>query len=205
MVAFFSRHVLAILINTPPTIFWIIYYIYSHSELLEDLRKEIEPIMTKNIDETCLITRSIEIASTKAKCHLLVSTYQEVLRQCTIGTSIHEVMRETVLNGWLLKKGALIQMPSSVIHRDQALWASDVDDFNSRRFKKDQQIKSAIDHPRQLSERLEGVQYYILATYCHHRNIGRGNNVRYAILSATNGRGLVHAFDGRDKTGRSRY
>ena len=134
---------LAILVNTPPTMFWFIYFVYSNSELLEDLRKEIESITKRSVDETDGPTLSIDITNAKANCPLLASTYQEVLRHCAIGTSIREVTQDTTINHqWLLKKNALIQMPSSVIHRDQSLWGSDVDDFNPRRFMKDEKPKT---------------------------------------------------------------
>ena len=129
---------LAILTNTPPTIFWILYYIYSR-DILEDLRKEIEVIMTSNTNEIGEIVHSIDVTDAKEHCPLLASTYQEVLRLVSIGTSIREVMQDTTLNGqWLLKRNALIQMPSGVIHRDRAVWGSDVDDFNPRRFMKNE-------------------------------------------------------------------
>lgn len=43
-------------------------------------------------------------------------------------------MEDTQLDQWLLKKGAMIQMPSRVIHQDTALWGDDAADFNPRRF-----------------------------------------------------------------------
>lgn len=135
---------LAILVNTPPTIFWMIYFIYSQTELLAEIRKETESIMATTVSETGEITRSIDITNAKANCPLLASTYQEVLRHCTIGTSIRQVTQDTVLSGqWLLKKDALIQMPSGVIHRDPSVWGSDVDAFNPRRFIKDEKPKTA--------------------------------------------------------------
>ncbi len=37
---------------------------------------------------------------------------------------------------WLLKKGAMVQMPSRIIHKDSSIWGKDVDEFNPRRFMK---------------------------------------------------------------------
>jgi cytochrome P450 len=51
-----------------------------------------------------------------------------------MGTSVREVMEDTYLDQWLLKKGAMLQMPSRVIHQDPALWGDDVEEFNPRRF-----------------------------------------------------------------------
>ncbi|KAM7210403.1 hypothetical protein V8F06_014220 [Rhypophila decipiens] len=63
------------------------------------------------------------------------SSYQETLRHRSMGTSVREVMQDTMLDGrWLLKKGAMLQMPSRIIHQDSGLWGSDVADYNPRRF-----------------------------------------------------------------------
>ncbi|KAK4696316.1 hypothetical protein P7C71_g1579, partial [Lecanoromycetidae sp. Uapishka_2] len=61
----------------------------------------------------------------------------KTLRHGSIGTSIRQVMEDTVLDGqWLLKKDSIVQMPSRIIHKDSSLWGSDVDEFNPRRFMK---------------------------------------------------------------------
>ena len=133
---------LAILVNTPPTIFWILYYIYSH-EILDGIRKEIELIMTTTTSDSGELTYSLDVTDAKAHCPLLASTYQEVLRKVAIGTSIREVMQDTTLNEqWSLMRNALIQMPSGVIHRDASVWGNDVDNFSPRRFMKDHPQKT---------------------------------------------------------------
>ncbi|KAI9657571.1 MAG: hypothetical protein M1831_004187 [Alyxoria varia] len=60
-----------------------------------------------------------------------------------MGTSVRRVMEDTVLAGqWLLKKDCMIQMPSRILHKDSSLWGSDVDDFNPRRFMKNEVQKT---------------------------------------------------------------
>ena len=51
-----------------------------------------------------------------------------------MGTSVREVMEDTYLDQWLLKKGAMLQMPSRIIHQDPDLWGTNVTEFNPRRF-----------------------------------------------------------------------
>ena len=134
---------LASLLNTPLITFWTLLYIFSYPELLRDIRNEIDTIITSTTSESGEVTRSIDVTNAKIHCPLLGSTYQEVLRKCSIGTAIREVNQDTVINNrWLLKKDALIQMPSSVIHRDPSVWGSDVDDFNPRRFMKNEPTKT---------------------------------------------------------------
>ena len=128
----------AILVNTAPAVFWMLLLAYSHPGLIDNLRKEIGQMMTEQTRNGAR-TRSLDITSLKTSCALLTSTFQEVLRFRSIGTSVRQVMRDTVLDdNWLLKKDCMIQMPSRVIHKDQTIWGSDVDEFNPRRFMKDQ-------------------------------------------------------------------
>lgn len=118
---------IAVLVNTSPAAFWTLLLLYSHPSLLDDIRKEIDACTNGTT------TRTIDITTLKEACPLLLSSYQEVLRYSSMGTSIREVMEDTQLDQWLLKKGALLQMPSRIIHQDPSLW-SDADEFKPRRF-----------------------------------------------------------------------
>ena len=60
--------------------------------------------------------KRFNITALNEKCPLLPLSYQEVLLYCSIGTSGREVTEDTILDGWLLKKGPMIQMPSRVIY-----------------------------------------------------------------------------------------
>lgn len=98
---------IAILVNTAPAVFWMLLYVYSHPGILEDIRKEVGSIMTSSAAEPNTPWWSLDITSVKTDCPLLTSTFQEVLRHRSMGTSIRQVMQDTVLNGeWLLKRTA---------------------------------------------------------------------------------------------------
>lgn len=118
---------IAVLVNTAPAAFWTLFLLYSHPGLLADIRKEIDACT----DGTT--TKAIDITTLKEACPLFLSSYQEVLRYRSMGTSVREVMEDTQLDQWLLKKGALLQMPSRIIHQDSSLWG-DADQFQPRRF-----------------------------------------------------------------------
>lgn len=136
---------IAILVNTAPAVFWTLLYIYSHPAVLEAVRKEVGLIVTSEPKNSSSgKTWSLDISNVKTDCPLLASTYQEVLRHRSMGTSVRQVMEDTVLDGkWLLKKDCMIQMPSRVIHKDPSLWGNDVDDFVPRRFVKDETQKTS--------------------------------------------------------------
>ena len=133
---------IAILVNTAPAVFWMVLLTYSHPGLIDELRKEIGQMMNEQIKNGDTI-RTLDITSLKTSCPLLTSTFQEVLRYRSIGTSVRQVMEDTVLDDkWLLKKDCMVQMPSRVIHKDNSIWGSDVDEFNPRRFMKDEPQKT---------------------------------------------------------------
>lgn len=124
---------IAILVNTAPSAFWTLFLLHSHPGLLEDVRREIDAC-TVTTTEGGSTVKTIDITTLKEACPLLLSSYQEVLRYSSMGTSVREVMEDTYLDGWLLKKGAMLQMPSRIIHQDSSLWGTDVAEFNPRRF-----------------------------------------------------------------------
>lgn len=123
---------IAILVNTSPAAFWTLLLLHTHPGLLDEIRKEIDAVtVTTGFSPT---VKTIDITTLKANCPLLLSSYQEVLRHRSVGTLVREVMEDTYLDQWLLKKGALLQMPSRVIHQDANFWGSNVTDFQPRRF-----------------------------------------------------------------------
>lgn len=124
---------IAILVNTAPSAFWTLFLLHSHPGLLEDIRREIDAC-TVTTTEGGSTVKTIDITTLKEACPLLLSSYQEVLRYSSMGTSVREVMEDTYLDQWLLKKGAMLQMPSRIIHQDSSLWGADVADFRPRRF-----------------------------------------------------------------------
>lgn len=124
---------IAILVNTAPSAFWTLFLLHSHPGLLKDIRSEVDAC-TVTTTEAGSTVKTIDITTLKEACPLLLSAYQEALRYSSMGTSVREVMEDTYLDRWLLKKGAMLQMPSRIIHQDSGLWGADVAEFNPRRF-----------------------------------------------------------------------
>ncbi|KEY64692.1 hypothetical protein S7711_02891 [Stachybotrys chartarum IBT 7711] len=124
---------IAVLVNTAPAAFWTFFFLHAQPDLLRDIRKEVDEC-THTANESPGLGKSIDITTLKENSPLLLSTYQEVLRHRSMGTSVREVMEDTYFDQWLLKKGSMLQMPSRVIHQDGKLWGSNVEGFNPRRF-----------------------------------------------------------------------
>lgn len=129
--------IIGLLINATPTVFWLLFYVYSTPGLLEDVRLEIanvtSTVMLKTQDAQKM--HSINVVKLQEKCPLLLSTYRETLRLKTNNVYTRWVQEDTLLNGrYLLKQGSIVQVPGASMHMDPALWGTDVKDFNPRRF-----------------------------------------------------------------------
>ncbi|KAI0390025.1 cytochrome P450 [Xylariaceae sp. FL0594] len=125
---------IAVLVNTAPAAFWTLLLLHSHPGLLGEIRQEVDACTKTTTTEDGSTLKTLDITTLKESCPLLLSAYQEVLRYRSMGTSVREVMEDTYLDQWLLKKGAMIQIPSRVIHQDGSLWGDDVEEYNPRRF-----------------------------------------------------------------------
>ncbi|KAL2045337.1 hypothetical protein N7G274_002420 [Stereocaulon virgatum] len=124
------------LTSTIRTVIWMLYHIYSNPSILSDCREEVPKIMTAfPMSEKNRTLQSLDITALKSNCPILGSTFQEVLRHHALGTSVRQVMHDTLLeNRYLLKKGGMVLMPSVVVHSDPSLWGPSVNEFNHRRF-----------------------------------------------------------------------
>lgn len=126
---------IALLVNTAPASFWTILLFYTCPGLIEEIRQEIGACVETTLGgDAGNQVKSLDITTLKENCPLLLSAYQEVLRYCSMGTSVREVVQDTELDQWLLKKGAMLQLPSRVIHQDANLWGKNVGNFDPRRF-----------------------------------------------------------------------
>lgn len=126
---------IAILVNTGPALFWMLFFVFSLPEVLEDCRREIQAILTTKFQPNGTLLRNLDVTKMKTKCPILLSTFQEVLRHKALGTSVRQVMQDTLLdNKYLLKKDSTILMPNIVVHNDPSVWGSDVHVFRHKRF-----------------------------------------------------------------------
>lgn len=126
---------LGILANTIPSAFYMLIHVYSDQALLQDIRDELEAnCVTGSTPET---KRFLSVVTMREKCHLLYSTFQELLRVHAQGAGARYVREDTILDDqYLLKRGMVVQMPMAVMHSDPLVWGADVADFQPRRFLK---------------------------------------------------------------------
>jgi cytochrome P450 len=135
---------LGVLANTIPAVFYMLIHVYSDSALLQDIRAELERtcVSTTSAPGERLI-RHVHILRMREKCHLLYSTFQELLRVHALGASARFVREDIMLDDQhLLKKGMVVQMPTPVMHFDPTIWGADVKEFQPRRFLSKQNSKA---------------------------------------------------------------
>ena len=137
----------AILANTLPAAFWILFHVYSDARVLAEMREELERIVTSSSSPsggTDKITlHTIDADAIKTSCPLLLSAFREVLRYHGTGASARLVLEDRLLDGkYLLKKGNTVLIPVGVQHTDPGAWGPDVHLFNHRRFVKDARAKT---------------------------------------------------------------
>ncbi|KAI1128143.1 cytochrome P450 [Nemania abortiva] len=121
----------AILSNTLPATFWVIYHLFSDSVVLGDVREELSKGV--RIDDSG--THSIDLSHVKSSCPILLSTFKETMRLYSTATATRIAMEDHRLdNKYLLKKGSTIIMPSSIYHTNREVWGETVDSFMHKRF-----------------------------------------------------------------------
>ncbi|KAF2009717.1 cytochrome P450 [Aaosphaeria arxii CBS 175.79] len=122
--------VVAIMSNTIPTAFWVLYHTISDRDILSECRKEVIACCEISGD-TC----TLDITQVKASCSILLSILKEVLRYHGIGTSIRIATEDHLLDGkHLLKKGGIVMIPGIVQHTSIPVYGDSVNEFQHRRF-----------------------------------------------------------------------
>lgn len=120
----------AILTNTLPGTFWVVFHIFSDPLVLEDIRNE----LSKGVRTDKTGTYTIDLSYVKS-CPILLSTFKETMRVHSSSVATRIAMEDYRLdNRYLLKKGSTILMPLSVQHTDQSVWGYTVDEFMHTRF-----------------------------------------------------------------------
>jgi cytochrome P450 len=125
---------IGLLANTVPSTFWTIFDIYSCPTLLDEVREEIRQ---NAVHLEIGGVHTVDLADIGAKCPLLVSAFQETLRLRSVITPTRVVYKDIMLNDqYLLKAGAVLQMPSFSVNRNEDAWGKKSTEFDGRRFLK---------------------------------------------------------------------
>ena len=131
----------AILGNTLPSTFWMVYHVFSDPVVLQDIRDELARGVTTTTSPDGK-TKSIDLAFVKGSCPILLSTFQEMFRYNGIGVSARIALEDHLLDGkYLLKKGSTVMIPAHVQHTNPEAYGGSVYEFNHKRFVKTPGVK----------------------------------------------------------------
>ncbi|KAI1503392.1 cytochrome P450 [Biscogniauxia marginata] len=126
----------AILSNTLPGAFWMLYHIFSNPVIREDIRNELSQGVREDDDGVC----TIDLSYVKSSCPILLSTFKEMMRVNSSGSATR-IADHLLDNRYLLKKGSTIMMPTQVQHTDRSIRGDTVDEINHRRFMREPSVK----------------------------------------------------------------
>ncbi|KAM0810746.1 hypothetical protein AB5N19_11096 [Seiridium cardinale] len=122
----------AIFGNTSPTLFWSLWELFSRSEVLNEVRNEVESQAVTGSQQEGF---ELDVAALKHRCPLLLSVYQETQRTRHVHANIRKVLDDTLLDGkYLLKAGNYLQMPGQPIHSSESIWGASASEFDPYRF-----------------------------------------------------------------------
>jgi cytochrome P450 len=129
-------HISSLYANAPKATFWALLYILATPGLAKKIRQETSkafPATGRRIPNLDYLVSS---------CPYLIASISETLRLASHSNSTRLVDEDTVINGYLLRKGAVIMSPSSHLHVDPS-WGPDTLSFNPERFISDQSLDKA--------------------------------------------------------------
>ncbi|OJD30748.1 cytochrome p450 [Diplodia corticola] len=169
---------LGLLSNTVPAAFWTLFELCSRPALLADVRAELlkHAVHINNNNTNNGVHATIDLAQIRDKCELLVSAFQETLRTRSKAMPLRMAYDDVVLGAGdqqhLLKKGAIVNMPSPVFHRNEAIWGARSDVFDPARF-----VRAGRDDKdqRQAARRMTGFLAFGFApSLCPGRHFATG-------------------------------
>ncbi|KAH8180213.1 cytochrome p450 domain-containing protein [Sarocladium implicatum] len=135
----------AVLLNTSPVTFWLLLLVHRYAGLRDEIRNEVDGCIETSVQDGITV-KTIDILQLKASCPLLLSAYQETLRYSAIGTPVRQVTQDTFIDQYLLKKGAMVQMPTRAIHQDPSIYGPTATSFSPRRYLPSEKHKRPRDH-----------------------------------------------------------
>lgn len=129
--------IMGVLVNSTPTLFWMLTHIYSDAQVLADLRAELS-LESTNQPTAHNGTRNkhtINTTTLRQVSPLLLSIYQETLRHHTHNSSSRMVTQDTILaKRHRLQANSMILIPGGAIHALPSIWGASTHEFHPRRF-----------------------------------------------------------------------
>ena len=128
----------AVLGTSAPSAFWFLYHVFSNEHVLADIRRELSALVVQESDgsDGSAPVCSVDLGNVRTSCPVLMSAFQETLRFRAFNPGSRVLLEDVHLDGGriVLKKGAMLMMPSSVQHTSVPLWGDNAREFDHLRF-----------------------------------------------------------------------
>ena len=155
-----------LLVNIVPAAFWCMFSVYRRPALLEEFRRGLDNYIEITHDE---IHRNhpihtVDVKPILSSYPLLGAVLKEILRQLSTNASGRVLRKATLLDGkYLLKKDAILLVPSAEMHTDPSIWGPDWADFNPYRWLRDDAPQQQQANKIPPGRRLPGLWWRLLA------------------------------------------
>ncbi len=185
---------IAAVTNAIPITFWMLSYILANPELASSVLAELKPVVTvkaANGIKTC----EIDPGLIRTNCPLLVSIWEELLRFTSQPTLGRAVTTDTVINNeYLLKAGAVVQIPTGITHADPSFWGLDSATVNPRRFLKKEEKPTPEEREQRKLQNRAYVPFGGGKNLCPGRHIAANETLSFVSM-------MIYAFSIENKDG----
>ncbi|KXJ86793.1 cytochrome P450 [Microdochium bolleyi] len=126
--------------NVVQTFFWTFTHIYADPELVAAVRSEAQAALELSITAGAHQDDKSLAALVQGKCPLLGACFQETQRLVTSTPIIRHVAADTIVTEgkgaqeYLLRRGAFLFVPRTVVHNDPEHWGSNAAEYRPQRF-----------------------------------------------------------------------
>lgn len=127
-----------LLVNIVPAAFWCMFFVYRRPALLEEFRLGLDQYVEMTDGGNDRTIHNVDFKSILGSYPLLAAVLKEVLRLLSTNASGRVLLKDTLLDGkYLLKKDAVLLVPSAEVHNDPTIWGADWAEFNPYRWLKE--------------------------------------------------------------------
>ncbi|KAM7214483.1 25-hydroxycholesterol 7-alpha-hydroxylase [Rhypophila decipiens] len=123
----------AVLGNSTPCAFWMLWHIFSDDQVLTDVRNELSCLVAEGTTDGAPVS-TVDLGKIKSACPILLSTFMETMRYRTVNSGPRHILEDVEIGGYLVKKGNMLMIPGPVQHTSQEAWGDNAHLFDHLRF-----------------------------------------------------------------------